>query len=35
LGATIGLLAGAVGKAAACAVMMLLFAGGILYRAFF
>lgn len=35
LGATIGLLAGAVGKAAACGVMMLLFAGSILYRAFF
>lgn len=35
LGATIGLLAGAMGKAGACVVMMILFAGSILYRAFF
>ena len=35
LGATIGLLAGAVGKAVACVVMMILFTGAILYRAYF
>ena len=35
LGATIGLLAGAVGKAGACVVMILIFLGGVLYKYFF